>query len=83
MWTVIRYIVTSLFVLCGIFMIVTIMLQESKGQGLGALGGMSSSSTETYWEKNKYRSKEGKLARFTRIAAIFFFVAALLWNINF
>ena len=78
---VVRYIVTSIFALCGLFMIVVIMLQESKGAGLGSLGGMS--STDTYWEKNKFRSREGKLAKWTRIAAIVFFVAALFLNINF
>ena len=54
-------------------------MQEGKSAGLGAIGGMA----ESYWGKNKGRSMEGKLERFTLIGAIIFFVGAILLNMKF
>ncbi len=76
-----RYILMSLFIICGIVLIATIMLQEGKSAGLGSLGGMS--SADTYWEKNKGRSKEGLLQKVTTIAAVAFFVLGIVLAINF
>ena len=57
----------------------SVLMQEGKSAGLGAIGGMA----ESYWGKNKGRSMEGKLERFTLIGAIIFFVGAILLNMNF
>ena len=76
---VVRYILCSIFALCGLFMIATIMLQEGKSAGLGTIGGMA----DTYWEKNKARSTEGKLEKATKIVSIAFFVIAFILTINF
>ena len=56
------------------------LLQQGKGQGLGALAG---GNTDTYWGKNKGRSEEGNLKKITAILAVIFFVLALVLNINF
>ena len=61
-----------------IFVIICILLQEGKTQGLGSIGGMA----DTYWGRNKGRSMEGKLEKFTRYGAILFFVLALVLNLN-
>ena len=76
---VLRYILTSIFALCGIVIIAVIMLQEGKSAGLGSLGGMA----ESFWEKNKARSMEGKLEKITKYTAIAFFVLAFVLCINF
>ena len=54
-----------------------ILMQEGKSQGLGAISGMA----DTYWGKNKGRSIEGGLEKFTKIAAVLFFVVALVLDV--
>ncbi|MBO4411826.1 MAG: preprotein translocase subunit SecG [Lachnospiraceae bacterium] len=76
---VLRYILTSLFALLGLVLTVIVILQEGKSAGLGAIGGLQ----DTFWEKNKSRSKEGHLERFTKFVAIGFFVLAFVLTINF
>lgn len=49
-----------------------------KVRGLGAISG----AAETYWGKNKGRSMEGKLEKFTKLAAVLIFVLALVLNLK-
>ena len=77
--TVLRYILTTIFALCGLGLIFTVILQEGKSAGLGTIGGMA----ETYWEKNKSRSTEGKIEQLSKYLAIAFFVLAFILTINF
>ena len=56
---------------------VIVLLQEGKSQGLGAIGGMA----DSYWGKNKGRSMEGTLEKFTKFAAIAVLLLALVLNI--
>ena len=56
------------------------LLQQGKGQGLGALAG---GNTDTYWGRNKGRSEEGNLKKITAVLAVIFFVLALILNIDF
>lgn len=76
---VLRYILTSIFGLLGLVLTVIVLLQEGKSAGLGTIGGMA----DSYWEKNKARSTEGKLEKITKFAAIGFFVLAFVLAINF
>ena len=55
-----------------------IIMQEGKDQGLGAISG----AAETYWGKNKGRSMEGNLLRWTVILVIAFFALAMLLNMS-
>lgn len=73
----IKIILSIIFVLICIALSAIILLQEGKSQGLGAIGGMA----DTYWGKNKGRSMEGNLEKFTKYGAILFFVLALALNI--
>ncbi|MCI7795763.1 MAG: preprotein translocase subunit SecG [Lachnospiraceae bacterium] len=59
-------------------MTVIVLMQEGKSAGLGAISG----AAESYWGKNKGRSMEGKLEKFTRISAILIFVLALVLNLK-
>ena len=53
-------------------------MQEGKQEGLGSLAG--GASTDTYWSKNKGRSKEGALKKFTTVlAGGFFFLSLFLY----
>lgn len=76
--TVVKAIVTVVFLIISIAMIVIVLMQEGKSQGLGSIAG--SSSSDTFWGKNKSRSVEGKLEKYTKIGAIVFMVLALVLN---
>ncbi len=73
-----RIVLTVLFILVCIALSVIVLAQEGKSAGLGAISG----AAETYWGKNKGRSMEGKLVKFTRILAIVFMVLAVILNLK-
>lgn len=70
-------ILSVIFVLICVALTVIVLLQEGKSAGLGAIGGMA----ETYWGKNKGRSMEGNLEKFTTFAAVGFMVLAIVLNV--
>ena len=72
-----KTILSVIFVLICLALTVIVLLQEGKSQGLGAIGGMA----ESYWGKNKGRSMEGTLEKFTKFAAIAVLLLALVLNI--
>ncbi len=74
-----RTVVTVVFIAMCIALVILIMLQESKSNGLtGTVGGMA----DTYWGKNKGRSMEGKLVKWTTILAVVFFILTVVLNMN-
>jgi len=77
---IIRIIIIGIFILICIALTVIVLMQEGKSAGLsGAINGVA----DTYWGKNKGRSIEGKLVKFTKFLAIGFVVLAAVLNINF
>lgn len=65
-----------ILVLC-IALIGIILMQSKNASGLtGAISGMGGSS-QTYWDKNKSRSLEGQLSRWTKIIAFALFILIL------
>ena len=72
-----KMILTIVFVLICIALTVIVLLQEGKSAGLGSVSGMA----DTYWGKNKGRSMEGNLEKFTKFAATAVLVLALLLNV--
>jgi len=76
LWQVICGIV---LLISGVFLIIVVLLQEPKQQGAGGVitGGVS----DTYYDKNKARTKEIKLQKLTKYMAILFFVLTLLVNL--
>ncbi len=74
-----RTLLTIIFVLVCVALTVLVLMQEGKDAGLGSIGGLS----DSYWGKNKSRSMEGNLIRFTKYLAIGFIVIALVLNLNF
>ncbi len=77
--TILRTILTVIFVLVCIISVILVLLQEGKSAGLGAIAG----AAESYWGKNKGRSMEGNLVKGTIILAVAFFVLAIILNLNF
>lgn len=74
-----RIALTVLFVIDCVFLTIVVLMQEGKNDGLGSLAGNS----DTYWGKNKSRSKEGNLVKATKAMAALFVVLALVLNLNF
>ena len=67
-----------LFVLVCIIATVLVLMQEGRSQGLGAIAG----AAETYWGKNKGRSMEGNLVKWTKILTVIFFLLAIVLNLD-
>ena len=65
---------TIVFIIVSIVLTVLVLMQEGKSAGLsGAISG----AADTYWGKNKGRSMEGKLVKYTKILAVLFFLLAI------
>ena len=75
---VLRIVLTILLIIISVVFTVLVLMQEGKSAGLGAISG----AAETYWGKNKGRSKESKMVLITTILAILFFVLALVLSIG-
>ncbi len=70
-----KTILTVIQVLLAIFLIVVVLLQEGKSAGLsGAIAG----GADTFLSKNKAKSWDAKLARWTKWVAIAFVVLTLV-----
>lgn len=70
----VQYLLAILVIIVSAIIIVLVALQESKQQGLsGAIAG----AADTFFGKNKGRTMEAQLAKFTKIAGTVFFVLAL------
>ena len=67
-------ILNILMVISALVMIVTVLMQESDSDGMGALTGGS----ETFFGKNKNSTLEGKLAMATKVSSIVFVVLAIV-----
>ena len=79
MKNVLEIILTVLLAIDSVALIVVVLLQESKSDGLSALSG----SSDTFWGQNKGRSMEGALVKITRIVAILFVVLAIVLNFSY
>lgn len=75
---ILKVIVTVVYVLICIALVIVVLMQEGKSAGLGAIGGGTS---ETYWGKNKGRSMEGALEKFTKALAIAFILLSVILNL--
>jgi len=68
-------VLSILLILDALFMIVTVLMQSSDDDGIGALSGRSNDS---YFSKSKGKTMEARLALGTKIAAGIFVVLSLL-----
>ena len=73
-----RIILKILFIIVSVVLATIVLMQEGKSAGLGVISG----AAETYWGKNKGRSIEGKLEKFTKILAVAFMLLAIILNLN-
>ena len=76
---VVKYIVLGIYLIICVALIIAATIQTKDSQG--ASGTITGSSTNNFYEKNKGRTKEGKLKRFTILLGILLFVFAILRGI--
>ena len=69
-----QVIVGILLFITALVLIVTVLLQESEQNGVGAISG----AAETFFGKNKAKGMEAKLALITKVCAIAFVVLAII-----
>ena len=70
--------VIALLIIC-VLLAVVVMMQEGKGGGLTTITG----NGESYWNKNKGKSKDAILSKITVVLGIAFMVIALLISSKF
>ncbi len=75
---VFEVIVGALVLILSVVIIFVVVLQEGRRAGVN---GVIAGGAETFLSKNKARTVEAKLARFTKYIAIIFFVLILLANV--
>ena len=69
-----QVIIGILLFITALILVVTVLLQESKQNGVGAISG----AAETFLGKNKAKGLEAKLALITKVCAIVFVVLAII-----
>ena len=72
--TAIQIIINICLIISSIVLIVSVLMQSSDSDGMGALTGGS----ETFFGKNKNATLEGKLALATKISAAVFVALAII-----
>ena len=77
--SVLSYVVGVVFMLICATLVVLVLAQEGKNQGLGAIQG---TIENTYWGKNKGRSREGVLKKVTIILSVLFIVISIVLNMR-
>ena len=76
-----RIALTVVFIIVCVALCIIILAQKGRDSGIGGLTG-SSSSGDTYWSKNKGRSREGMMVLLTRIFAVTAIILAAILNIS-
>ena len=68
-----RTALTIVFIIVSVALMIIVLMQEGKENGLtGTLTG----SADTYWSKNKGRSKDAVMCKITVVLAVLFFLLA-------
>lgn len=78
MMTVLKYILLVLDIIIALAVIVLIMIQKSDDQGMSST--ITGAAANNYLDKNKGRTREGKLKRMTIMLAICFAVLTVVLN---
>ncbi len=76
---IVKYIIIALYILDCLGLIIVTMMQNKDSQG--ASGTIVGSSTNNFYEKNKSRTREGKLKKWTIILGVAFVVLAIALGI--
>ena len=75
---VLKIIIACVIALCAIFMIVAVVSQKGESNGIT---GVTGSSADTFYNRNKKASLQGKIKKWTVIDAIILFVLCVAFLI--
>ena len=78
---VLKYIVIGVYVIVFLALIIVAMMQSKDDAGMS--GAMTGSSSNNFYEKNKGRTREGKLKRWTIILGVAFAVLTIILSIMY
>ena len=78
MTSTLKTIVTIAYIIICVALVIVVLMQEGKTNGLGAMTG----AADTYWTKNKGRSAEGILVKITRVQSVLFVALSLVLCTN-
>lgn len=73
-------ILSVLHVIVSIGLVAVILMQSKRSAGLTSVVGGMGGQAGTYWDKNKGRSVEGMLEKYTKIMAVAFFILTVILN---
>lgn len=76
---VLKIVLMILLIVISVAITAIILTQEGKQNGLSSLSGQT---FDSYWSKNKGRSKEGLLVKLTTALVILFFILSAVLNIG-
>ena len=77
--SVLEIVAGVVLILCSIVIILVVLAQDSKDDGLtSAIGG---GYNESFYEGNMSRTKDAKLSRLTKISATLIFIITLALNV--
>lgn len=76
---VVKYILLAIYIIICLMLIVLVMIQNKDDKG--ASGTITGSSTNNFYEKNKTRTREGKIKKWTIILGIVFLVYTIVFGI--
>ena len=77
--TALDYVFGVIFIIVCVSLVGLVLAQEGKNQGLGAIQG---TIENTYWGKNRGRSREGVLKKVTIALSTVFIILSVLLNMN-
>ncbi len=77
--TVLKYIVLAIYVIICVALIIVATVQTKDSAGASAT--ITGSSTNNFYEKNKGRTKEGKMKRLTIILGIAFIIISVILSV--
>jgi len=75
--SILYIILNILFIAVCVGVTVVILLQKKSSQGLGSIAGMGNTA-DRYADKNKGRTNEGRLERYSRIGGAIMFIFSLV-----
>lgn len=78
---VLKYILIGAYVIVCLALIVIAMMQSKDDAGMS--GAMTGSSSNNFYEKNKGRTREGKLKRWTIILGVVFAILTIALSIMY
>ncbi len=76
--TILKTVLSIAFIIVSVIITIVILFQEGKSAGLGTIAGVA----DTYWGKNKGRSKEGRLVKATIACVVLYFILSIVLNLG-